>query len=237
MPKTYRVAVIPGDGIGPEVVREGVRGGGFVRRLGSPAELRFFALKYGQARTERFVADALSPQFAAFLDQAGDDAWQRRFETDGSMDDAQRVDQTTYMVDDILTKVDRSSMAVSLEARVPLLDHVFADYVNALPLGYKFRRGNQKVLLKAIGQPYLPEGLFDRPKQGFEIPMLAWLRGPLKDFTRERLLGDEVGLFRPAGMRALLDLLQRSERDFSLRVWTLLSLATWADMARAGVPW
>lgn len=223
--------------LGSNVVGEGAHGGGFVRRLGTPARLRFFALKYGQARPEGFVTRALHPRFRSFLDETGDEEWRAIFETNGTLGDAQRVDQTTYMVDDVLTKVDRSSMAVSLEARVPLLDHVFADYVNGLPIAYKCRLGQQKILLKAISQPRLPQGLFDRPKQGFAIPMLAWLRGPLKDFTRERLLGDELGLFAPAGVRSLLDMLERSERDLSSRVWTLLSLATWADMARAGAPW
>ena len=219
------------------VVREGVRGGGFVRRLGSPAEQRFFALKYGFLDVEGFVRNSLGRQFTAFLGEAGDNAWRRRFETDGSISDAQRVDQTTYMVDDVLTKVDRSSMAVSLEVRVPLLDHVFADYVNGLPAAYKSRFGRQKILLKAIGRPYLPEGLFDRPKQGFGIPMRTWLNGPLREFARERLLGDELGLFASGGVQALFDLLQNSQRDFSSRVWTLLSLATWADTARDGRPW
>ena len=219
------------------VVPEGARGGGFVRRLASPAALRFFSLKYGLAQTERFMLDTLSPEFAAFLGEGADDDWLRRFESDGSVGDAQRVDQETYMVDDVLTKVDRSSMAVSLEARVPLLDHVFADYVNSLPLGHKLRFGRHKLLLKAIGRPYLPDGLFDRPKQGFEIPMRAWLTGPLREFARERLVGDELGLFAPAAVRTLLGLLEGSERDFSSRVWTLLSLASWADMARSDVPW
>jgi asparagine synthase (glutamine-hydrolysing) len=218
-------------------VREGMRGGGFVRRLGVPSEQRFLALKYGQAHIERFVADALSSRLATFIEQADGNVWQRSFDTDGSISDAQRVDQVTYMVDDVLTKVDRSSMAVSLEARVPLLDHVFAEYINGLPVAYKFRYGHQKALLRAVGQPYLPPGLFNRPKQGFAIHMLAWLRGPLRDFVSERLLGDELGLFAPSGVRALLDFVEESDRDFSQRVWTLLSLATWAEGARHGVPW
>jgi asparagine synthase (glutamine-hydrolysing) len=114
---------------------------------------------------------------------------------------------------------------------------VFADYVNALPLAYKQRAGDQKILLKAIGQPYLPAGLFDRPKQGFDIPLRAWLDGPLHGFAEERLVGDQLGLFAPSGMRDLLNLQHRSTRDISPRVWTLLSLATWADSAAAGIPW
>ena len=225
-------------GAAERVVPEGARGGGFVRRLSSPTRLRFYSLRDELTRTGAFVLDALAPKFIAFLDEAGDDVWRRQFEYDGTIADAQRIDQMTYMVDDILTKVDRSSMAVSLEARVPLLDHVFADYVNALPLKYKLRLpSHQKILLKAIGRPYLPEGHLDRRKQGFDVPLRAWLNGPLRDFARERLVGDEVGLFSPSGVNSLLALQQRSTHDLSAVVWSLLSLATWADAARAGVPW
>jgi asparagine synthase (glutamine-hydrolysing) len=219
------------------IVPEGARGGGFVRRLSVPAELRYFSLRYGLTPTAGPVNDALSPQFAAFLGAADGDTWRSAFEYDGSVDDAQRIDQETYMVDDVLAKVDRSSMAVSLEARVPLLDHVFADYVNSLPLGYKMRHDRQKILLRQIGQPFLPPGIFERPKQGFETPLRVWLDGPLRDFARERLVGDELGLFAPAGVKSLLDLQHGSARDLSARVWTLLSLATWADAARGSVPW
>lgn len=223
--------------IGALLVPESARGGGFVRRMASPPELRFFSLHDRIALSGGCCTDALSSKFAAFLREAGEGTWRRRFESDGTVDDAQRVDQSTYLVDDILTKVDRSSMAVSLEARVPLLDHVFADYVNSLPRQYKLRGHDHKILLKAIGQPYLPEGLFNRPKQGFSVPLQAWLRGPLHDFVRERLAGDELGLFEPSGVDLLLDVHRRSARDLSAQVWTLLSLATWADAARAGVPW
>jgi asparagine synthase (glutamine-hydrolysing) len=221
------------------VVAEGARGGGFVRRLAEPAPLRYFSLRYGLTPTAGPVVEALSPRLTAFLrGRDGDDArWRDEFATDGSVSDAQRVDQETYLVDDILAKVDRSSMAVSLEARVPLLDHVFAEYVNALPLSYKLRDGQQKVLLRRIGEPYLPEGLFDRPKQGFDPPLRRWLDGPLREFVDERLTGDQLDLFAPAGLRALLELQHSSTRDLSPRVWTLLGLATWAEAAAASRPW
>lgn len=218
-------------------VPRGARGGGFVRRMASPRELRFFSLRDELTRIEGPIEDSLSSKFAAFLREDDDNAWRQCFEYDGTVSDAQRIDQTTYLVDDILTKVDRSSMAVSLEARVPLLDHVFADFVNSLPLRYKLRRNRQKILLKAIGRPYLPDGLLDRRKQGFDIPLRTWLDGPLHDFAAERLIGDELGLFAPAGVRLLLELHHRSAHDLSASVWTLLSLATWADSARSSVPW
>ncbi len=218
-------------------ISEGARGGGFVRRMTSPKELRYLSLRHGLTPLEGPVMDALSPSFASFLREVGDAGWQLGFTYDGSVGDAQRIDQSTYLIDDVLTKVDRSSMAVSLEARVPLLDHVFADYVNALPLSFKQRGSRQKILLRAIGEPLLPKGIFDRPKQGFSVPLRTWLDGPLSKFSRERLIGDEVGLFSQAGVAALLELQHCSTRNMSPRVWTLLSLATWAEAARSGAPW
>ena len=142
----------------------------------------------------------------------------------------------TYMVDDILTKVDRSSMAVSLEARVPLLDHVFADYVNALPSRTSCAPAIRRSFSRRSLSRICPRA-FRPPQQGFDIPLRAWLDGPLHDFVEERLVGDELGLFAPSGMRDLLELQHSSTRDMSPRVWTLLSLATWADAAATGVPW
>ena len=98
------------------VLPEKGRGGGFVRRLGAPAEYRFFSLRYGHWLAERFVTDALSPRLRTYLEEAGHDEWKQAYQTDGGTADAQRVDQMTYMVDDVLTKVDRSSMAAFLAA-------------------------------------------------------------------------------------------------------------------------
>jgi asparagine synthase (glutamine-hydrolysing) len=208
-------------------------GGGFVRRMREPVELRYLTLKYGDAHG----GELLSRQFRGFLAERGAAAWLEDFRDDGTVACAQLIDQSTYLVDDILAKVDRSSMAVSLEARVPLLDHVLADYVNSLPTSFKLRGQTGKVLLRAVARPHLPPDLFDRPKRGFAIPLRSWLAGPLRRVVEERLVGDQAGLFEARATAGLLAKLTTSRRDMSQWVWNLFALATWAETSGSPRPW
>ncbi|MCI4410063.1 MAG: asparagine synthase (glutamine-hydrolyzing) [Thiotrichales bacterium] len=138
----------------------------------------------------------------------------------------QYLDMRTYMSDDILTKVDRASMAVSLEGRIPLLDHRVAEFAWSLPQHMKRRAGVGKWILKELTYRYIPRAIMDRPKQGFAVPLAQWLRGDLRDWaesllTVERLeaLGLNAVLVRRAWQAHL-----SGQRDFKTPLWTVLML-------------
>jgi len=129
------------------------------------------------------------------------------------------LDSKTYLPGDILTKVDRMSMATSLEARVPLLDHVFLEWVTALGPQWKMRRGSQKFILKKLAQRVgVPSEVLNRPKQGFSLPLGHWMRHELKDLVLTTLLDPQTlqrGYFNPNGVRKMLDEHFQSRRDHS----------------------
>jgi asparagine synthase (glutamine-hydrolysing) len=137
----------------------------------------------------------------------------------------QYLDMKTYLVDDILTKVDRASMAHALEVRVPLLDHELVEWISSLPPDLKLRGGEGKHLLKRALEPHLPRDLLYRPKMGFAVPLASWFRGPLRERVRSALLGPTLadsGLFQRDYLHHLLDTHQRGRRDYSASLWSLL---------------
>jgi asparagine synthase (glutamine-hydrolysing) len=137
----------------------------------------------------------------------------------------QYLDFKTYLPGDILTKVDRASMAHSLEVRVPLLDHTFVEWVAGLPSGQKLHDGIGKYVFKRALEPKLPNEILYRSKMGFAVPIVQWFRGPLRETLRESILGGNLrqsGLFDNAFLKRLIDQHQSGARDFSPVLWELL---------------
>jgi asparagine synthase (glutamine-hydrolysing) len=150
-----------------------------------------------------------------------------RAPTDHPLSLAQYLDFKTYLPGDILTKVDRASMAHSLEVRVPLLDHRLVAWASSLPPALKLRRGTGKYVFKKAMEPDLPRDVLYRTKMGFAVPMAAWLRGPLAKSVRDALATGSVaecGYFEPAALDRLLQQHASGRRDHSATLWKLLML-------------
>jgi len=140
----------------------------------------------------------------------------------------QDLDLRTYLPGDILTKVDRMSMAHSVEARVPLLDHPLVEYACGLPAAFRMRCGETKYLLRRILSGRVPAEVLTRPKQGFGVPLRSWFGERLPGFFRERLDDgrtlEEIGI-RSRAVRGLVDLFERLGReDHCHRLWALAVL-------------
>jgi len=215
-----------------------------------PSKLRSRKLAYNfvlNAR-ERFIGgravlpihDAeltiLTPEFLQLVAaEDGPATTMRRYYDDAPATDfvsrMQYTDVKTYMTADVLVKVDRMSMARSLEVRCPLLDHVFVELAATLPLSMKIRGTTRKYLLRRLAEKLgVPRETLYRPKQGFALPLKHWMRAELKDEISNLLLEPRTlqrGYFRKAPIQRLLDEHHRGERDHSTALWQLLAFELW----------
>jgi asparagine synthase (glutamine-hydrolysing) len=176
----------------------------------------------------------LTPEFARRA--GGADSFALLFAACGAAGDVEFLDRALagdvgmYLPDDLLVKVDVASMASSLEARSPFLDHEFMEFAARLPAECKLLRGETKRILKRALRGLVPDAVLERPKMGFGVPLARWFRGELKEFARDALLGPEArarGYFREEAVRALLEEHLEGRADRSNHLWNLAMFEHW----------
>ena len=148
----------------------------------------------------------------------------------GVVDASLLTDTMTYLPNDLLVKVDIASMAVSLEARSPFLDHHVIEFAASLPEKFKLRGLTTKYLLKRVLKKLVPMENLNRPKMGFGVPIGHWFRNQMKRFLGETLLSERAlkrGFFKSAEVKRIFELHTRGQQDYAHQLWTLLMLELW----------
>ncbi len=174
---------------------------------------------------DRLYSSKLKSELGGYHAQSVFEEHARNANTDDPLALIQYLDYKTYLVGDINTKVDRASMAHSLEVREPLMDHELIEWLARLPSGLKIRGQEGKYLLKRALEPDLPHDILYRPKMGFSVPLARWFRGPLRDRVRSTLLGPrllDTGWFNREYLQALVDTHQSGRSDNSAAIWNVL---------------
>jgi len=210
----------------------GARGREFLQVHGmSPLDRYTRMLTY---QTPETLAGLLTGDALAEIDLGGPQRALRRLAEQAGTGDylstLQYVDVHHYLPEDILAKVDRMTMLTSLEARVPLLDHVVMEHAARIPAGLKLRDGTGKYILKEAMRRHLPAEMLTRRKMGFGVPLAQWFRKDLKDFTRDILLDAKTkqrGFLRSERVAQLLDVHQAGTRDYSSQLWSLICFELW----------
>jgi asparagine synthase (glutamine-hydrolysing) len=222
-----RVAALAAD-----TLPHGMRGRNFLRHVGRDDRgryidaIRFFARDEKPTLLTEDVRRALrGPDPETRL--------ARRFEPYGHLpwpSQMMRFDAQTYLPEDVLTKVDRMSMAHSIESRVPLLDNEVVQFAFTLPAAFKIKNGRPKHILKEVAGTLLPREILDRRKQGFGVPLGIWFRGNLREVFADTLLSARTldrGYFEPRFVRRLVSEHLSGARDHTLRLWQLVVFERW----------
>jgi asparagine synthase (glutamine-hydrolysing) len=209
-----------------------VRGKNFLRHVGRDARGRYLdAIRYFGADEKPVlltadVRDALAgpdPEtvLAGHFRRFADLPWPSQM---------MRFDAETYLPEDVLTKVDRMSMAHSLESRVPLLDNEVIAFASTLPAAMKIKNGRRKHVLKEVAAALLPSAILNRRKQGFGVPLATWFRGDLRELFADTLLSQSArqrGYFEPAFVNRLVAEHLGGKRDHTLQLWQLVVFERW----------
>jgi len=142
------------------------------------------------------------------------------------------LDQQTYLPDDILVKVDRAAMGVSLETRVPMLDHSIVEFAWSLPIDYKIRNGVTKWPLRNVLYRHVPRELVERPKTGFGIPIAEWLRGPLRDWVESLIKPERLkaeGYLQPEPISEKWREHLSGRRNWGYYIWDVVMFQSWLE--------
>jgi asparagine synthase (glutamine-hydrolysing) len=210
----------------------GVRGKNFLRHVGRDEQgryldaIRFFGADEKPALLTRDVQDAIDgpdPEttLARHFERFAQLPWPSQM---------MRFDAETYLPEDVLTKVDRMSMAHSIESRVPILDNDVIAFAATLPASLKIKNGRRKHILKEVAATLVPRAILDRKKQGFGVPLGTWFRGNLRELFADTLLSPaslQRGYFQPAFVRRIVDEHLTGKRDHTLRLWQLVVFEKW----------
>ena len=144
----------------------------------------------------------------------------------------QKLDLLTYLPDDLLVKVDRAAMAVSLETRVPFLDHEMVEFVMGLPIDFKLKNGQSKHLLRKVLYRYVPKKIMERPKMGFSVPLGGWLTRPLRDWARELIEPKQLeheGYFKPDPVMNMWNEHLKGRANWAHQLWNIFMFQSWLD--------
>ncbi|HEX4049402.1 MAG TPA: asparagine synthase (glutamine-hydrolyzing) [Steroidobacteraceae bacterium] len=224
--KGYKLARLGGAGFAgiEDKLRKFVR----MSRAGSVSDA------YDALASERSMAESMALMKASVVGRAKIRSPTTMVQGGDIRDGFMHWDLSHYLPGDLLTKVDRASMAVSLEAREPFLDHVSAQIAAALPMDWKIRGGKGKFILRRILQRRFPISFFDRPKQGFSAPVGQWLRGPLREALWQELSAAKIqlaGVLDPAAVRSMVGAFLQSDNGATSAagVWMTLQLQQWAN--------
>ncbi|HYM25704.1 MAG TPA: asparagine synthase (glutamine-hydrolyzing) [Vicinamibacterales bacterium] len=221
----------------------GVRGKNFLRHVGRSERgryidsVRFFSADEKPALLSPDVRSALAEadpeaRLSTHFDRYAHLSWPTQM---------MRFDAETYLPEDVLTKVDRMSMAHSIESRVPLLDNEVLTLASSLPASMKIRDGRRKHVLKEVAAQLLPRAIIERKKQGFGVPLGVWFRGNLRELFADTLLSAsslQRGYFQPPFIMRIVDEHLSGRRDHTLRLWQLVVFERWCQLyaARARFP-
>jgi asparagine synthase (glutamine-hydrolysing) len=211
-------------------IPDGVRGAHYLRHQALAGAARYIdssTLFRAYQKTSLFTGDAM--QSLGSHDPEAAKRTELRDLHGNWLARVQLHDMKSYLPLDILTKVDRMSMAHSIEARVPLLDHKLVEFAATIPQEMRLRDGVTKYIFKRAMRGILPDAIIDRPKRGFAIPLGRWFRGSLAAFSNDLLLSPQCrhrGILNPAYLRKLLDMHTRG-RDLDMHLWTIVSFELW----------